>query len=104
RFPTPRPPRPTLFPYTTLFRSPGGALAPERLPPARPTTSVAVARARPAFYGQIIRIKSPTGEDIQAPCRPAPGAGTVGLSVGSRSEEHTSELQSLAYLVCRLLL
>src|SRR5439155_7948578 len=64
---------------------PGGALAPERLPPTRPTTSVAVARARPAFYGQIIRIKSPTGEDIQAPCRPAPGAGTVGLSVGSAS-------------------
>src|SRR5229473_5456840 len=58
-----RPPRSTLFPYTTLFRS-----------PARPAT---------ARCGTCSR------------CPPgAPG----------RSEEHTSELQSLAYLVCRLLL
>src|SRR5205823_11249347 len=62
-----RPPRSTLFPYTTLFRSP---------PSMRP--------------------------------RPAPWLGSTrcGRAVTRRwrSEEHTSELQSLAYLVCRLLL
>src|SRR6201991_4495965 len=62
-----RPPRSTLFPYTTLFRS-----------PAR-------------YLGQHPRRH---GLDRQLP-------GPVGLA---RSEEHTSELQSLAYLVCRLLL
>src|SRR2546425_5565187 len=72
-----RPPRSTLFPYTTLFRSRGAALlafAPARFPPP------------------------PPGD---AGARPRPGA----LSPHPRrSEEHTSELQSLAYLVCRLLL
>src|SRR2546425_8567093 len=58
-----RPPRSTLFPYTTLFRSPAsGQGAQERHPAA------------------------------------------LHLVHGRRSEEHTSELQSLAYLVCRLLL
>src|SRR2546425_7188772 len=61
-----RPPRSTLFPYTTLFRSAG-------------------ARQQDA--------------DLQ---RPALGAHDRGRR--QRSEEHTSELQSLAYLVCRLLL
>src|SRR2546423_9820266 len=62
-----RPPRSTLFPYTTLFRSACGEVA-----------------------------------------RPVPAPGRVccrtGRAEGTRSEEHTSELQSLAYLVCRLLL
>src|SRR6266545_5041326 len=65
-----RPPRSTLFPYTTLFRS--GA------PGAGPGAAGAC------------------GQDRLQP-RP-PGRP------GTRSEEHTSELQSLAYLVCRLLL
>src|SRR2546425_10912022 len=65
-----RPPRSTLFPYTTLFRSPpsGVGLVPPMEPPAAPALPVAL-------------------------------DGVV-----ARSEEHTSELQSLAYLVCRLLL
>src|SRR2546425_7955460 len=66
-----RPPRSTLFPYTTLFRSPGG---------------VVETRSRRAIPGA-------TG-----PVEPS----RDGLC--ERSEEHTSELQSLAYLVCRLLL
>src|SRR2546425_9240482 len=75
-----RPPRSTLFPYTTLFRSPqGGRL----LPTARWCRAVR-RRQVPARVG-------PVGE-------PAPLWNEV------RSEEHTSELQSLAYLVCRLLL
>src|SRR2546425_3141490 len=65
-----RPPRSTLFPYTTLFRS-------------RCTS-------RPAHRSTITSIVLLPSE-------------TVYISPG-RSEEHTSELQSLAYLVCRLLL
>src|SRR5438045_6425280 len=75
-----RPPRPTLFPYTTLFRSAG---------------AVATAIALP-IVGLL----------------PLVGVGTAilfGVSVfagvaSGRSEEHTSELQSLRHLVCRLLL
>src|SRR5258707_8898607 len=65
-----RPPRSTLFPYTTLFRSRRGE-RPTALPPPRPRSPRWAATARPS---------SP------------------------RSEEHTSELQSRQYLVCRLLL
>src|SRR3712207_8768931 len=81
-----RPPRSTLFPYTTLFRSPATpsrARPPRRTPSARrppPPSS----RARPAPRRCAHR-----GRDR------APAA---------RSEEHTSELQSRQYLVCRLLL
>src|SRR2546425_6335903 len=82
-----RPPRSTLFPYTTLFRS-----------------APVVAPARPRRLGQRERCRarrldgcSSTGRARQLPRR---GAQVT----DSRSEEHTSELQSLAYLVCRLLL
>src|SRR3712207_9031324 len=73
-----RPPRSTLFPYTTLFRS--GLSATAR-----------VAAALGAGRGSINPSKSPR---------------SFKASVGSapRSEEHTSELQSRQYLVCRLLL
>src|SRR2546422_7236559 len=63
-----RPPRSTLFPYTTLFRS----------APAIPTTSTGVVI-------EVMVVPSPTCPN-------------------SRSEEHTSELQSRLHLVCRLLL
>src|SRR2546423_15523808 len=69
-----RPPRSTLFPYTTLFRSPPTPRRRRPLPsssPAVPSRGAARRSSRPAR---------------------------------ERSEEHTSELQSLAYLVCRLLL
>src|SRR5256885_3764002 len=72
-----RPPRSTLFPYTTLFRSP-------RHPPGR--------RTRPARR----RVPRP-------PARPPARGGGEG-HVFVRSEEHTSELQSPCNLVCRLLL
>src|SRR5437016_6817055 len=79
-----RPPRSTLFPYTTLFRSPRGS------PPA------ALSRNRPAAVAAIIpRSTSTLPTDADA----SPGAHSNG-----RSEEHTSELQSLTNLVCRLLL
>src|SRR3712207_8292990 len=72
-----RPPRSTLFPYTTLFRS----AVPVRCSPARVP--------RPA-----------AGEPAGPPAAPVPPA----WQDCSRSEEHTSELQSRQYLVCRLLL
>src|SRR3712207_7485812 len=76
-----RPPRSTLFPYTTLFRSSLTALA---------TSSVAL-RSLPGSLGML----------SSASVRGAPLLGAVTLP---RSEEHTSELQSRQYLVCRLLL
>src|SRR2546425_7842782 len=79
-----RPPRSTLFPYTTLFRSRGGE-------PARLADHLADQREPVALDAGPCGIVGRAGQ-------PARQAG------GVRSEEHTSELQSLAYLVCRLLL
>src|SRR2546425_3503369 len=72
-----RPPRSTLFPYTTLFRSPSGEKTPATSWRDEAMTFTGAAR-RPFEAGPAVRQR--------------------------RSEEHTSELQSLAYLVCRLLL
>src|SRR5438046_4822244 len=71
-----RPPRSTLFPYTTLFRSPA---------------------SRPAFYNNVTVSGGP------APVRAYIEELLPDVLEG-RSEEHTSELQSLTNLVCRLLL
>src|SRR2546425_5730770 len=78
-----RPPRSTLFPYTTLFRSRGGEIA-----GAHPET------------GRGPRVNAEQGQRQAREHQVQPSAGRQVL----RSEEHTSELQSLAYLVCRLLL
>src|SRR5687767_15265985 len=83
-----RPPRSTLFPYTTLFRS--GRRRRRRGPPRTSCTRVAAAgRTYARHHGRRTPGRTP---------RAQAGARSV------RSEEHTSELQSLAYLVCRLLL
>src|SRR2546429_6794408 len=84
-----RPPRSTLFPYTTLFRSPGfSALAFEQ------TTRKYVGVPLPSWYIDVcIRKSSCLVAEI------CPGRGPA-----LRSEEHTSELQSRLHLVCRLLL
>src|SRR2546426_7691277 len=76
-----RPPRSTLFPYTTLFRSPPGEPVQRRVPLAESL------ERRPGGPGAIEAI----GERRYAPLH-------------ERSEEHTSELQSPCNLVCRLLL
>src|SRR2546430_8830343 len=82
-----RPPRSTLFPYTTLFRSPEAA---EDLPADR---IVPVAERTPA--GDRVGAEGATPQHLV--CRPEE-------HLGVRSEEHTSELQSQSNLVCRLLL
>src|SRR5690349_22965096 len=84
-----RPPRSTLFPYTTLFRSQKLLDRPRRrIPRRRRRREVVVA---------------PEAEDAErVPIADAPGRARLVVPV--RSEEHTSELQSRRDLVCRLLL
>src|SRR3712207_7471488 len=91
-----RPPRSTLFPYTTLFRSllpPGQDARPHHGQRAGGDDQAALALVRLARGGQQVPevVAGPGG----------PGQAVVDLH---RSEEHTSELQSRQYLVCRLLL
>src|SRR2546429_5780354 len=89
-----RPPRSTLFPYTTLFRS-----------VLRQTARDHSRRAAPG-------VAAVHGTDAQAPLRKGAarrgqtqgGRGHLQLAIHGRSEEHTSELQSRLHLVCRLLL
>src|SRR5438874_8535187 len=84
-----RPPRSTLFPYTTLFRSFAGNV---RVKQAELTMNAA--RLTVAYANR----KDSSGVQIER----LDAAG--GVTVQSRSEEHTSELQSRRDLVCRLLL
>src|SRR3989441_7361304 len=90
-----RPPRSTLFPYTTLFRSAGSTW-----PAIRNRGQSSLSRNCPRML---------TARSSSASCASSIGmAKSVAFKsenrAGARSEEHTSELQSLAYLVCRLLL
>src|SRR2546425_7974296 len=86
-----RPPRSTLFPYTTLFRS--------------------VLSTSLSMGGTMVQLRGPLSISLAATVLLAfaagaqPGANASRtVAARERSEEHTSELQSLAYLVCRLLL
>src|SRR3712207_7158729 len=82
-----RPPRSTLFPYTTLFRSPGDA----RHLPAAAADGVEFHHQGEADDRALrLLLRHPASPHL--------------LRAGPRSEEHTSELQSRQYLVCRLLL
>src|SRR2546430_12645658 len=86
-----RPPRSTLFPYTTLFRSSAH----------RPSFA---ARAEFSCASRsLAQAESPTRDDTRAIPRPTRSAWNQ-RSAPLRSEEHTSELQSQSNLVCRLLL
>src|SRR5258707_9686898 len=82
-----RPPRSTLFPYTTLFRSPSRS----RILPRGARMGTVRTRLRSASDSYL---SLPTTCNRQSPY----------ASTRKRSEEHTSELQSRQYLVCRLLL
>src|SRR3712207_8551481 len=87
-----RPPRSTLFPYTTLFRSDG--LAQQGVPEAVAAT---VGDHEQAVVHRL-------GEGGLQVGRGQPADGGDQVVPHLRSEEHTSELQSRQYLVCRLLL
>src|SRR3712207_7907059 len=82
-----RPPRSTLFPYTTLFRS---------------------RTVRTDERHHAVRLLGPCKEKVYGSAGREQGTGYTGImpyrQVVQRSEEHTSELQSRQYLVCRLLL
>src|SRR3712207_8658599 len=95
-----RPPRSTLFPYTTLFRSTGFPVRDVHAPasPHRTHTAVAAGRAPDRGVTRRATAKSTTLEATRSPFARGPRARLT------RSEEHTSELQSRQYLVCRLLL
>src|SRR5687767_15550637 len=94
-----RPPRSTLFPYTTLFRS-RGIEAPDLATLA--TEPALVAEVQAAVDAANTKLARP--EQIKT-FHILPVAWTAESGeLTPRSEEHTSELQSLAYLVCRLLL
>src|SRR5688572_32265184 len=88
----PRPPRSTLFPYTTLFRSKGVELTVETLERFGGKADVyRTDKGNPIVHGVF-------GSDSGRP------TVTVYNHIDVRSEEHTSELQSQSNLVCRLLL
>src|SRR3712207_7049303 len=80
-----RPPRSTLFPYTTLFRSRRQVLV------------------HPVQAGDLLDEGGVAPHVLAAPVRHGDVEAVLGLR-DARSEEHTSELQSRQYLVCRLLL
>src|SRR3712207_6862878 len=81
-----RPPRSTLFPYTTLFRSASGVI-PQITASIGPCAGGAV--YSPAMTDFVVMVEN---------------VGQMFVTGPERSEEHTSELQSRQYLVCRLLL
>src|SRR3712207_8080662 len=86
-----RPPRSTLFPYTTLFRS----------------NIVAIWVLSSRFLRSLLDLPSSCTRKASSPLTVVSSSLTdcsSSLDVSSRSEEHTSELQSRQYLVCRLLL
>src|SRR5256885_6712327 len=84
-----RPPRSTLFPYTTLFRS---------------HVDVAAMRGGVAISGRSVLADGQGRRVLRPGCTREEADGNRAADVGPRSEEHTSELQSPCNLVCRLLL
>src|SRR5258708_26983509 len=93
-----RPPRSTLFPYTTLFRSIGADVV--------ITDKACQGKALFVITGDDVSVRNLTFTRARVPDGNGAGirAEGVNLRVEHRSEEHTSELQSPDHLVCRLLL
>src|SRR5205823_11003288 len=91
-------PSSTLFPYTTLFRSaPIASAGTHNLADDQSITGSAAESGAAASIWRILPLRASAVNGLRSSSIPA-------SSRPSRSEEHTSELQSLAYLVCRLLL
>src|SRR5256885_11779609 len=94
-----RPPRSTLFPYTTLFRS-GNDVLPQIILGRACESVDCVCPAKGADSDRIKALVDIPGDVFEATVQ----TELLGRLEGSRSEEHTSELQSPCNLVCRLLL
>src|SRR3712207_9002063 len=97
-----RPPRSTLFPYTTLFRS--YLSFNQRVLGSSPSALTNLLSDLPAYCDRIAKLAVFA---VRTPCALVAIQDSVwrpGVSARNRSEEHTSELQSRQYLVCRLLL
>src|SRR5258707_2303317 len=92
-----RPPRSTLFPYTTLFRSLVQCQAQRR-------AQRGLERRERHLAVALREVRIADIEQCLVDPHFAQGDGEVALTAFERSEEHTSELQSRQYLVCRLLL
>src|SRR3712207_8262433 len=99
-----RPPRSTLFPYTTLFRSHAAVLTQQ-------LEDLAIDPIEAGRHGCLVPcLPAPTDVPSGSSGGRGPGDGLRprrrhrGIELVDRSEEHTSELQSRQYLVCRLLL
>src|SRR3712207_7436346 len=89
-----RPPRSTLLPYTTLFRSAGEQFSARKAAPGRRSSS-----------GRAVSTTRSSRASPRSRCQAVANHTSGGCTgVERRSEEHTSELQSRQYLVCRLLL
>src|SRR5437899_5056290 len=96
------PPTSTLFPYTTLFRSFVGNLTFFRVYSGTLNSGDTVyvpSKDRKERIGRLLQMHASDRTEIKEV-----RAGDIAAAVGLRSEEHTSELQSLRHLVCRLLL
>src|SRR5690606_41181538 len=91
----PLPPRSTLFPYTTLFRSSGGEVS-QCMLPTKPSDSLTGKTGSKFDYGS--EQTSVADDEVHEQ------VGKAHAAILLRSEEHTSELQSRENLVCRLLL
>src|SRR3712207_7823563 len=99
-----RPPRSTLFPYTTLFRSGGEEHLPAEVRSRSPHVYLGLlvaGRARSARPDLLATRAGPVPRSLRPD---GGGSGDHRPGRWTRSEEHTSELQSRQYLVCRLLL
>src|SRR5687768_18138230 len=94
-------PRPPLFPYTTLFRSLGTQVTVAQIGSLGPVPFIALLMVMAASMGAALLVaramNASTAVGILA-------GGATAICGASRSEEHTSELQSRLHLVCRLLL
>src|SRR3712207_8530020 len=92
-----RPPRSTLFPYTTLFRSSSYARV-------RDGCRRSISPRERESVCSPARQRGDSQREDNNQARETGGRGSLSVRLRSRSEEHTSELQSRQYLVCRLLL
>src|SRR2546430_13129186 len=93
-----RPPRSTLFPYTTLFRSAAENPATPRIPLCPGLTIVTAVAQQNGDYESIKTILTAGPKDVRLKY------SAEAMNADWRSEEHTSELQSQSNIVCRLLL